>query len=173
MDHLTPAEREALGPARLAAYEQHFGLHDGMELSGIQIRSTSMVHYASDFLLVFSPLLSLTTPLLADLIARIRFPGPPHPPDATDDEVNIRHVLRGLEQRRGHNSPFVRFHVMQSLWFNLLFIGVSLLTCGVGFLVLAAPFLIYTWRAAGEARQGRWYALPIVGQAALRRYRPV
>lgn len=63
-------------------------------------------------------------------------------------------------------SPFVAFHALQSFYFGLLFFLISLVTCGVGALVLVIPYFIYEFIALREANEGRWYHLPIVGSWA-------
>jgi uncharacterized Tic20 family protein len=77
-------------------------------------------------------------------------------------------------------SPFVAFHALQALFFQLLALAVgvvlvlfSIVTLGLGVL-LAAPLaialaiavLIYTILAAIEANKGNWYELPIAGRWA-------
>ncbi|MCS6919409.1 MAG: DUF4870 domain-containing protein [Fimbriimonadales bacterium] len=77
-------------------------------------------------------------------------------------------------------SKFVAFHALQSLFFQLLALGVaialillSIVTLGLG-LIIALPalvalwiaVLVYTIIAAIEANKGNWYELPFVGQWA-------
>jgi uncharacterized Tic20 family protein len=77
-------------------------------------------------------------------------------------------------------SPFVAFHALQALFFQLLALAVgvvlvlfSIVTLGLGVL-LAAPLaialaiavLVYTIIAAIQANNGVWYELPIVGRWA-------
>lgn len=77
-------------------------------------------------------------------------------------------------------SRFVAFHALQSLFFQLLALVVtialaifSLVTLGVG-LILALPVLVVLWIAvlvytivaAIQANNGVWYELPFVGRWA-------
>ena len=63
-------------------------------------------------------------------------------------------------------SPFVAFHALQSFYFGLLFFLISLVTCGIGAILLIIPYFIYEFIALREANDGRWYRLPIVGSWA-------
>ena len=63
-------------------------------------------------------------------------------------------------------SPFVAFHALQSFYFGLLFFVISLITCGVGAILLIIPYFIYEFIALREANEGRWYRLPLVGSWA-------
>lgn len=77
-------------------------------------------------------------------------------------------------------SQFVAFHALQSLFFHLLALAVtialmlfSVVTLGCGILLavplmiaLAIAVLVYTIIAAIQANNGVWYELPIVGRWA-------
>jgi uncharacterized Tic20 family protein len=77
-------------------------------------------------------------------------------------------------------SRFVAFHALQSLFFQLLALAVtialmlfSVVTLGLGLLLaiplaiaLAIAVLVYTIIAAIQANNGVWYELPIVGRWA-------
>jgi len=77
-------------------------------------------------------------------------------------------------------SPFVAFHALQALFFQLLALAVgvvlvlfSIITLGLGLLLavplaiaLAIAVLVYTIIAAIQANNGVWYELPIVGRWA-------
>lgn len=67
---------------------------------------------------------------------------------------------------RKDESAFVAFHALQSLYFGILFLAVSLLTCGVGALFLIWPYLWFEGVATLKAFDGEWYQLPIVGARA-------
>jgi uncharacterized membrane protein len=60
-------------------------------------------------------------------------------------------------------SPFVAFHALQSMVFGLLFVALTLLTCGFGALVLVWPYVIFEGIATYKSFEGEWYELPIVG----------
>jgi len=67
-------------------------------------------------------------------------------------------------------TPFVAFHALQSFYFGLLFLLITIGTCGIGAVVLLLPYLIYEFLALMAANEGRWYKLPIVGEWAWRRH---
>lgn len=67
-------------------------------------------------------------------------------------------------------SPFVAFHALQSFYFGLLFLIITVGTCGIGAVVLLLPYLIYEFVALMKANDGRWYKLPIVGNWAWSRH---
>lgn len=69
-------------------------------------------------------------------------------------------------------SEFVAFHALQSLYFGLLFLVLTLVSCGLLALPLVLPYLIFEIIAAVKANDGEWYRLPIVGDWALRRHPP-
>ena len=64
-------------------------------------------------------------------------------------------------------SRFVAFHSLQSLYFGLLFAGISvpvaLLTCGWGLLVTVPVYFIYELVACAKANACEWYRLPVAG----------
>lgn len=63
-------------------------------------------------------------------------------------------------------SDFVAFHCLQSVLFGLLFFVVSILTCGIGAVVLVIPYVVFEIIATIKAYEGEWYELPIVGRYA-------
>lgn len=77
-------------------------------------------------------------------------------------------------------SPFVAFHALQALLFQLLALAVgvalvlfTIITLGLGILLtlplmfaLGIAVLVYTIIAAIAANQGNWYELPIAGRWA-------
>lgn len=69
------------------------------------------------------------------------------------------------------DSEFAAFHALQSLYFGLMFLGVTVLTCGVG-VVLVVPYVIFEVLAVVHASNGEWYQLPIAGPLAFRRHHP-
>ena len=66
----------------------------------------------------------------------------------------------------GTPSPFVRHHTKQAALVHGAFALVSVATCGLGFLVLAIPVWMWTWRASEEARRGEWSVAPVIGWLA-------
>jgi uncharacterized membrane protein len=60
--------------------------------------------------------------------------------------------------------PFYRHHVAQATRLHLAFAIVSVVTCGVGFVVLSIPVYLASLRAAEAARRGEWYLAPLVGK---------
>jgi len=69
-------------------------------------------------------------------------------------------------------SEFVAFHALQSFYFGLLFLVVTLVTCGFGALIFVIPYLIWEIIACVRANEGEWYRLPIVGNWAWRKHHP-
>jgi len=67
-------------------------------------------------------------------------------------------------------SEFVAFHALQSLYFGLAMLIVTVVTCGLGAFLLVWPYLIFEAIAALKAYDGEWYQLPIVGAYARRRH---
>lgn len=65
-------------------------------------------------------------------------------------------------------SDFVAFHSLQSLYFGLIFLLGTVITCGFGAIVLVFPYLIFEVIACIKAHDGEWYELPLVGSIALR-----
>lgn len=75
-------------------------------------------------------------------------------------------------------SPFVAFHALQSLYFQLAVLvatviagAVALVTCGVGVVLLPALLvgaLVYVIIAAIKANQGEWFEYWLVGPWAKR-----
>ena len=63
-------------------------------------------------------------------------------------------------------SPFVRHHTKQAALVHGAFGLVSVASFGLGFLVLAIPVWMWTWRASEEARRGEWSVAPVVGWLA-------
>lgn len=69
-----------------------------------------------------------------------------------------------------NESDFVAFHALQSLYFGLAFLALSLVTCGIGAVVLVWPYLIFQAIAALRAYEGQRYELPLVGPVASARH---
>jgi uncharacterized membrane protein len=63
-------------------------------------------------------------------------------------------------------SDFVAFHALQSLYFGFAFFAVTVLTCGLGAVLLVWPYVIFEAIATLKAYQGEWYELPFVGRYA-------
>ena len=63
-------------------------------------------------------------------------------------------------------SDFVAFHALQSLYFGLAFFGITLVTCGLGAVLLVIPYMVFEGIATLKAYEGEWYELPIVGRMA-------
>lgn len=63
-------------------------------------------------------------------------------------------------------SEFVAFHSLQSMLFGLLFFGLSIVTCGIGAVLLVIPYAVFEIIATMKAYEGEWYELPIVGRYA-------
>lgn len=79
-----------------------------------------------------------------------------------------------IKQRK--SDPFVAFHALQSLffqliWTGLLFVGLRLLwlmpELFLGWLLASAVPVIWSVIAALKAHQGEWYQYPLVGHWAL------
>ena len=68
------------------------------------------------------------------------------------------------------SSPFIAFHSLQSLYFGIAFLVISLVTCGLGAVVLVWPYLIFEAIATYKAYEGEWYELPIFGRMARERH---
>lgn len=69
-----------------------------------------------------------------------------------------------------NESEFVAFHALQSLYFGIAFLVISLVTCGLGAVVLVWPYLIFEAIATIRAYEGEWYELPFVGRYARERH---
>ena len=73
-------------------------------------------------------------------------------------------------------SPFVAFHSLQSLYFGLMFVIISLpvavATCGWGLFITAPLYLVFELIACIKAHAGLWYSLPIAGPLAARVHPP-
>lgn len=67
-------------------------------------------------------------------------------------------------------SEFVAFHALQSLYFGLAMLVLTVLSCGLAAIVLIWPYLIFEGLAAVKAYDGEWYELPIVGAYARRQH---
>lgn len=59
--------------------------------------------------------------------------------------------------------PFTHHHFKQALRLHLTFWLVSLLSCGLGFVLLAIPVLLLSLKAARAAEAGEWFQMPWVG----------
>ncbi|MFK7987445.1 MAG: DUF4870 domain-containing protein [Sandaracinaceae bacterium] len=68
------------------------------------------------------------------------------------------------------DNEFIAFHALQSLYFGLAFLALSLVTCGFGAIVLVWPYLIFEAIAMLKAYEGEWYELPLVGRYARERH---
>lgn len=106
------------------------------------------------------------------------------PTETSKDERTMAAVAHGLTFVEGgivgplllyiikkDDSEFVAFHALQSLYFGLIFLAVTVLTCGVG-VILVVPYIIYEILAVVNASNGEWYELPIAGPLALRKHHP-
>ena len=73
-------------------------------------------------------------------------------------------------------SPFVAFHSLQSLYFGLIFVAISIpvvvLTCGWGLFITVPIYLVFELIACIKAHAGLWYSLPIAGPLAARVHPP-
>jgi hypothetical protein len=67
-------------------------------------------------------------------------------------------------------DDFAAFHALQSLYFGLAFLLITLVTCGIGGLLLAIPYFVFEGIAALRAYEGQWYELPLVGKWARDRH---
>ena len=80
------------------------------------------------------------------------------------------------KDRPEQESAFVAFHSLQSLYFGLLFVAVSLpvavLTCGWGLFFTVPVYLVFELIACVQAHAGKWYSLPIAGPLAARVHPP-
>ena len=65
-------------------------------------------------------------------------------------------------------SPFVAFHALQSFYFGVLLVLVSVCSCGILALPGVCVYLIFEFIACTRAASGEWYMLPIAGALALR-----
>lgn len=74
------------------------------------------------------------------------------------------------------DSEFVAFHSLQSTYFGLLFLAISLpvalLTCGFGMFVTVPLYLYYEVVACIRANSGEWYQLPFAGAWAAQKHPP-
>ena len=102
-------------------------------------------------------------------------------PRVTKDEITLGVIAHALTFVEGgiigplivylikrKESEFVAFHALQSLYFGLLFVGVSfvsLVTC-IGPAVLAIVYVVYEIIACIRASEGKWYMLPLAGKWA-------
>jgi len=67
-------------------------------------------------------------------------------------------------------DDFVAFHALQSLYFALAFLVLTVVTCGVAGALLVIPYLVFEGIATLKASEGEWYALPVVGKYARERH---
>lgn len=99
--------------------------------------------------------------------------------EPSDDERTLAAVAHGLTFFEGglfgplllyflkkDESEFVAFHALQSLYFGLAFFVITVVTCGLGAIVLGIPYLVFEAIAAVRAYEGKWYELPVVGRYA-------
>jgi len=68
-------------------------------------------------------------------------------------------------------NAFSAFHSLQSLYFGLAFVVLTLVTCGLG-AVLVIPYVVFEIIATVKAYNGEWYVLPVVGKYALEKHPP-
>ncbi len=80
------------------------------------------------------------------------------------------------KDRPGKESEFVAFHSLQSLYFGLIFVVISLpvalFTCGWGLLLTLPLYFVYEVIACIKAHTGEWYALPFAGPLAAKVHPP-
>lgn len=73
-------------------------------------------------------------------------------------------------------SPFVSFHSLQSMYFGIIFLVISIpvavLTCGWGLTITVPIYLVFELIACIKAHAGLWYYLPIAGALAARVHPP-
>lgn len=69
-------------------------------------------------------------------------------------------------------SEFVAFHALQSFYFGLIFLLVSVISCGLLALPFLIPYIILEVIACLRAQDGEWYELPIAGAWASQRHNP-
>lgn len=94
----------------------------------------------------------------------------------------LMYVLRaqvGEMLYKGSNVPdseFVAFHSLQSTYFGLLFLAITLpvvfLTCGFGAIITVPLYLYYEVVACIRANSGEWYRLPLAGDWAALKHPP-
>ncbi len=65
-------------------------------------------------------------------------------------------------------SEFVAYHALQSFYFGVVAVLVSLLSCGILALPMLVVYVLYELKAAMAANNGEWYALPLAGEWASR-----
>ena len=107
--------------------------------------------------------------------------GPPAEP--TQDDRVVAAVAHGVTFAEGgvfgplviyllkkDESDFVAFHALQSLYFGVAFLAITLVTCGIGGAVLAIPYLVFEAIATLRAYEGKWYELPVVGRHARQKH---
>jgi uncharacterized protein len=99
----------------------------------------------------------------------------------TSDEKNMGALAHGLSFIEGgivgpvvlyvvkkDDSRFIAFHALQSAYFGIGFLIISLVTCGIGAILLLIPYFVYEILATIKAKDGEWYHLPIVGSMAMK-----
>lgn len=67
-------------------------------------------------------------------------------------------------------DDFVAFHALQSLYFGLAFLALTVVSCGLLGVLLVIPYLVYEGVATVRAYEGKWYELPVVGRYARERH---
>ena len=95
----------------------------------------------------------------------------------------LMYVLRShvgdvlYKDRNIEHSEFVAFHSLQSTYFGLLFLAISLpvalITCGFGMFITVPLYFYYEVVACIKANSGEWYMLPFAGEWAARKHPPV
>jgi hypothetical protein len=63
-----------------------------------------------------------------------------------------------------HMSRFYRFHHSQVIWFQLVYMTVGLLTCGLSLLLGFPWYIMVMNRAHAATLSGQWHRLPLVGR---------
>ena len=67
-------------------------------------------------------------------------------------------------------SEFIAFHALQSFYFGLLVLAVSVLSCGLLALPAAIVYVVFEIIACVRALEGQWYRLPWAGDMAWRKH---
>lgn len=73
---------------------------------------------------------------------------------------------------KSDESEFVAFHALQSFYFGLLILLVSLCSCGILAIPGLIAYFLYELRACIAANDGEWYRLPFAGDWAARKHPP-
>lgn len=84
--------------------------------------------------------------------------------------VEQQRIVSDLHERLVFNTPFLRFHRRQALVLGLILVAFSVVTCGVGLVLGAVPYLWFGYTAWHQARTGHWYQVPWLGPRLVRPY---